>query len=272
MPQHYVYRFYAELKDYEPKIWRRFEINGERTMAELGYALMLMFEMQASHLFCIVDNAKEAFRADMREIYERVGIEESPEDISTYKSMKNNRYELADEEAVEIIEILGHERLVEADHITLNSAISGRKWQATMDYDYGDGWEVDLVLEECEKQEISLTLLPRVLEGEGYGIIEDVGGVGGLMEFAKAMKKGKGKAYEEYREWLGIDHLDMEAFDRDDMNFRLKKLIRVYRDLYEHRLEPTEQSYKLLYREYKERKGSAGTGSASRGWAPPPKA
>ena len=45
MAQHYVYLFYAELKDYKPKIWRRFEINGEKTMAELGYALMLMFEI-----------------------------------------------------------------------------------------------------------------------------------------------------------------------------------------------------------------------------------
>jgi hypothetical protein len=31
MAQHYVYRFYAELKDYKPKIWRRFEINGEKS-------------------------------------------------------------------------------------------------------------------------------------------------------------------------------------------------------------------------------------------------
>jgi len=46
MTQHYVYRFYAELKDYKPKIWRRFEINGEKTIAEPGYAVMLMFEMQ----------------------------------------------------------------------------------------------------------------------------------------------------------------------------------------------------------------------------------
>lgn len=259
MAQHYIYRFYAELKDYEPKIWRRFEINGERTMAELGYALMLMFEMQASHLFCIVDNAKESFRSTMREIYEGIGKEETPEIVSNYESMKNNRYELADEEAVEIIEMLGHERLVEADRVTINREVGGRNWKATMDYDYGDGWEVELVLEECEKQEISLTLLPRVLEGEGYGIIEDVGGVGGLMEFAKAMKKGKGKAYEEYREWLGIDHLDMKAFDRDDMNFRLKKLIRVYRGLYEHDMVPSRNAIGLIEREYKSAKG---------GWKP----
>ena len=67
MPQHYVYRFYAELKDYEPKIWRRFEINGERTMAELGYALMLMFEMQASHLFSFRENTMENLIALFRE-------------------------------------------------------------------------------------------------------------------------------------------------------------------------------------------------------------
>jgi hypothetical protein len=36
LEQHYVYRFYAELKDYEPKVRRRFEINGEKTMVELG--------------------------------------------------------------------------------------------------------------------------------------------------------------------------------------------------------------------------------------------
>ena len=180
-------------------------------------------------------------------------------------SCKNNRYELADDE----IEHLGHERLVEADRVTINRAVGGKNWQATMDYDYGDGWEVDLELESCERQDISLTLLPRVLEGEGYGIIEDVGGVGGLLEFAKAMKKGKGKAYKEYCEWLGIDSFDMQAFDRDDMSFRLKKLIRVYREIYEDRLEPTEQSYKLLSREYKEQKGSAGAGSASKGWLPP---
>ena len=36
MSQHYVYSFYAELRDHKPKIWRRFEINGEKTMAELS--------------------------------------------------------------------------------------------------------------------------------------------------------------------------------------------------------------------------------------------
>jgi len=56
MAKHYIYRFKAELQDYKPKILRTFEIDGGKTMAELGYILQIMFEMQASHLFCFRDN------------------------------------------------------------------------------------------------------------------------------------------------------------------------------------------------------------------------
>ena len=265
MAQHYVYRFRAELKDYEPKIWRRFEINGEKTMAELGYALMLMFEMQASHLFSFRENTSENFKTSLLKRYSRKEADELIALDDWIEKLPDTRYELIDEDTVP----MEGESMVAADHATLNSRRNFPSWKLVFEYDYGDGWEVDVALESFEKQEISLSLLPRVLEGEGFGIIEDVGGVGGLLEFAKAMKKGKGKADEEFCGWLGMDSLDMLAFDRDDMNFRLKKLIRVYREIYEYHLEPTEQSYKLLYREYKEQKGSAGTGSASKGWLPP---
>ena len=43
MAVHPIYRFYAELDGYTPKIWRRFEVNGSKTIAELGYVLMTMF-------------------------------------------------------------------------------------------------------------------------------------------------------------------------------------------------------------------------------------
>ena len=48
-----IYQFYAELKDYEPKIWRRFQVPENITMARLGYILMTMYEMKANHLFCV---------------------------------------------------------------------------------------------------------------------------------------------------------------------------------------------------------------------------
>lgn len=49
MASHPIYQFYAALADYDPKIWRRFQVMNNVGMAELGYILMTLFEMQASH-------------------------------------------------------------------------------------------------------------------------------------------------------------------------------------------------------------------------------
>jgi len=46
MVQHYVYGFYAKLRLQAEYLVRKFEINGKKTVDELGSALMLMFEMQ----------------------------------------------------------------------------------------------------------------------------------------------------------------------------------------------------------------------------------
>lgn len=257
MAQHYVYRFYAELKEYSPKIWRRFEINGEKTMAELGYAIMLMFEMQASHLFCLKENTKENFLTYLQTLHPEDEsnsiIEELLASPPTNEILKNIRYELAYEDAF----VMEDEQLIEADRIKLNQVTKYSGSKFTFNYDFGDGWEIDLTLEECEKREVPLSILPRVLEGKGFGIIEDVGGPGGLERLSRSLKKGKGEEYEDDCSWLDSTTLDLDAFDIDDINFRLKKLIRVYRDCYERRYEPTEKSLSILLREYQD-KGSRG--------------
>jgi hypothetical protein len=48
-----IYEFYAQLRDYQPKMWRRFQVANNITMARLGYILMTLFEMQANHPFRI---------------------------------------------------------------------------------------------------------------------------------------------------------------------------------------------------------------------------
>ena len=60
-----IYQFYAELSDYKPKIWRRFQVLDNITMARLGYIIMTMFEMQASHLFCFDFPFDEYFKREM---------------------------------------------------------------------------------------------------------------------------------------------------------------------------------------------------------------
>lgn len=84
--------------------------------------------------------------------------------------------------------------------------------QLSMEYDFGDGWEVKLILEAViEDKELPGRELPRVLEGEGYGIIEDCGGSGGLERIAEVFQKKSGEEYEELRAWLGRDDLDLSS-------------------------------------------------------------
>lgn len=66
-----------------------------------------------------------------------------------------------------------------------------------------------------------------------YEIIEDCGGPDGLKQLTRSFSRKKGAEYQENREWLGVDDLDLSAFDLEDMNFRVKKIPRIYADIYE---------------------------------------
>jgi hypothetical protein len=247
MGQHFVYRFYAELKDYTPKIWRRFEINGETTMAELGYAIMLMFEMHASHQFCFIEPRRDAVLAMLPSYCMNDEIKSYLLKHSLGVFDKDWRYELPSDDMY-LGDLVEDESLILANRITLNRITDQPGWKLTFEYD--DDWELDIVLENCEKREVSLAKLPRVLDGKGYGIVEDVGGTTGLSELAKVLKRGSGREYDEFCEWLGSTTLNLKAFDKDDMNFRLKKLMRVYKDIYEYRHPPTDRMLKVLNRKH----------------------
>lgn len=243
-----IYQFYAELVDYEPKIWRRFQVMNNITMAKLGYIVMTMFEMQASHLFCfdvpVVDNFRKC-------IGDHINNDINGKVVDIFKGrpeLAKLRVELPSED--DFSEFEG--RTLDAAETKVKNVLTKEMETMMFPYDFGDGWEIQVVLEEIfEDKELSGKELPRVLAGEGYGIIEDCGGPGGLEQLAKAFKKKKGPQYEEYCEWLGVDDLDLFSFDLDDMNYRLKKVPRIYADAYEYRLEPTKQSMALLLREYK---------------------
>lgn len=76
---------------------------------------------------------------------------------------------------------------------------------------------------------------------------------GGSKQPARFFSSKKGAEYQENREWLGVDDLDLSTFDLDDMNFRVKKIPRIYADIYERDLPPTKASMDLLLRKYKDK-------------------
>jgi hypothetical protein len=240
-----IYQFYAELKNYEPKIWRRFQVTRNITVARLGYIVMTMFEMQASHLFCIdVMYRKNLYKYTTGFF----SIEEVKKRFSSSEIPEIHRYEVQNEMTVDFDD----ENAENATEVKISQIVSYDGDEMVLSYDYGDGWEVNIILEKIfEDKKLPGKELPRVLNGKGYGIVEDCGGVGGLEEIAEAFKLKKGEQYEELCEWLGMTDLDLDSFDIDDMNYRLKKIPRIYADAYEYGLEPTKQSMDLLMRKYK---------------------
>ena len=232
-----IYQFYAELNNYQPKIWRRFQVPGNITMARLGYILMTLYEMQASHLFCITVPVRENAKLDP-----------SLPGAGTVLRDGIWRFELNNEELFP-----GEgEKSFDASAYKMRSVLQGCTGEKlTLEYDYGDGWEIEVTLETIlEDKELPGRELPRVLAGEGYGIIEDCGGTGGLECLAEAFRQKSGKDYENYRKWLGRDDLDLDSFDLDDMNQRLKKVPRIYTELYEYGCAPSQRSLDFLERKY----------------------
>ena len=93
----------------------------------------------------------------------------------------------------------------------------------TFAYDFGDGWTFPIRLEEIIDDKVYEEVSPLILDGEGLGIIEDVGGVGAMSDCVKAFEKKSG---EDYSEWLGLKDLDITYFNKCAVNKSLKNEIK----------------------------------------------
>ena len=113
-------------------------------------------------------------------------------------------------------------------------------------YDFGDGWTFPVRLEEIIDDKVYEEASPLVLEGEGLGIIEDVGGVGAMSDCVKASEKKAGDDYESYSEQLGIKDLDITYFNKSAVNKSLKKEIKAIDKAYK-TMEQTYQKMEITY-------------------------
>lgn len=229
-----IMQFKAELTDAHIPIWRRFKVMNDVRFSRLAYLLMTMFEMEGGHLF--------AFHIDVAGNIRR----HTSDEFNGARTAKE--YEEAGIAQLEVQMPISADWVSEAEEemgMPVKDATREYvKWHVTnvgdelfFEYDFGDGWEVKLTLENAfEDENLSGRELPRVIAGEGYGIIEDCGGTGGLERIDKAFSQGSGYEYKEFKEWLGTDTLDLSSFDIDMMNEMLKTEPAFLRNAYEEEL------------------------------------
>lgn len=90
-------------------------------------------------------------------------------------------------------------------------------------YDFGDGWEHDVLAEEALAAEPD-ALYPICLTGKGACPPEDCGGVWGYEQLREVLADSVHEEHADMLEWLGLDsasEFDPASFDVDEVNGEL---------------------------------------------------
>lgn len=188
-----TYQFYAELKDYKPKMWRRFLINENMTIAQLSFATLIIFRANGSHLF----NIEKPLKKSVAALYE---MPSTNMDISDLDMNIIERYD--------------------ATKVQIHNAVSlnDKDNFLVVNYDFGDSWRIKLKLEEIYGEDnLKNNDIPCVVSGKGYGIMEDCGGPDSLMHIA---------------ETHDLKSIDLTHFDKNELNDMLLSNMSSFQTLY----------------------------------------
>jgi hypothetical protein len=182
-----MYRLKVTLRGSRPPIWRRVQVDAAVTLLELHQILQVVMGWTDSHL--------HQFRRGSR-YYGQTDLE------------------------------FGMERENER-RVRLSEVLRKVKDRMVYEYDFGDGWEHDVVL-EASATAAPGTPLVRVLAGRGACPPEDVGGIGGYYRFLEAIRNPKHPEHHEMLEWGG--RFDPDDFEIDEINKYFQKRSRRRKD------------------------------------------
>ena len=170
-----IHQIKVTLRGSRPPIWRRFLVHSDVTLYELHHILQVVMGWTDSHLH--------------------------------HYRVRNTYYGKPNDE-------LGMRRQNEKK-VRLNELLRKPKDRMVYEYDFGDGWEHDLVLEGIDFVQEGWKY-PIVLKGKGACPPEDVGGIYGYYHFLEAIKNPNHPEHKDFIEW-GED-FDPNEFDIDESN------------------------------------------------------
>jgi len=170
-----LYQFKITLLESNPPIWRRIHVR-QCTLDKLHQHIQTAMGWTNSHL--------HQFEIDGERYGDSELIDDGFED-----------FECVDSTVTKINKVVPQE---------------GSRFQFAYEYDFGDGWEHEVLFEGCLRAEKG-GRYPICVEGERSCPPEDVGGVGGYAEFLEAIADPKHEQHDDFVEWAGGFH--PEEFD-----------------------------------------------------------
>ena len=174
-----IYELEVTLRESEPRIWRRVAVPSDIRLSELHLVVQYAMGWTDSHLHQFVTGDEVRYESKDRE------LEPDPAARDEVKAR-------------------------------LNSLLSTPGERLTYDYDFGDGWEHDVVLLRVCAPDPALAY-PLCLLGERACPPEDCGWLTGYYSMLEIVADPQHEEHEEMKEWLG-EGFDPEAFDRDRAN------------------------------------------------------
>ncbi len=180
MSKEKIYELKITLLDSKPSIWRKIHVSSDSLLPDLHNIIQTSMGWTNSHLHQFID--KGTFYA-------------APD---PWGEMDNKDYQK-----------------IQIDHI-----LKKEKDKTLYEYDFGDGWRHEILLEKIlEKGENEK--YPVCVDGKNACPPEDCGGIWGYMDMKEIMRNPKHKEYEEMKEWLGGE-LNPKAFDKNEVNEMLQ--------------------------------------------------
>lgn len=102
--------------------------------------------------------------------------------------------------------------------VTIGDLIADDVRKFVYEYDFGDEWEHEIVIEKVEDASPGARL-PRCVKGKRACPVEDSGGPYGYMQLLEALANRRHRGHKDAVEWIGS--YDAERFDLDEINAAL---------------------------------------------------
>lgn len=174
-------QFRITLRDSKPEIWRRFQVDDILMFHDLHLVIQIVMGWSNTHLYQF--------------IYEGSNYIGNPE-LSELEDIADDK------------------------DVALSMIFDKPKISMEYEYDFGDGWEHEIILEKIIESDLPLHY-PNCLEGEMNCPPEDSGGINAFYQNIKIFKNKKHPEHKEVKEWLGKDY-NPDFFDLETVNEYLK--------------------------------------------------